>query len=269
MPPPVQMGERIEPARARPVPFWRHGLAPPPRTWPRVLVDAVPWRRAASSARAHSHTRPSFHLAPKTSSSSSTALPPPSGFALAIGPHLHDAALGAGRGAAHQQKVPVSDDLDDLEPLLGDALAAHPAGAADALEHARGRGRRADRARGAHVVRAVADGAAGEVVALDRSLEALALRDAGDLDGLAGLERLDGDLVADRQLACLVAELRDVAQRRSRGLLEVPELRLGQVLLLGGTEGKLHSLVAVALLGADRGHVARAGLENGDALDAA
>ena len=27
MPPPVQIGERLEPARARPVPFWRHGLA--------------------------------------------------------------------------------------------------------------------------------------------------------------------------------------------------------------------------------------------------
>src|SRR3954465_14110007 len=31
MPPPVQIGERDEPARARPGPFWRHGLAPPPR----------------------------------------------------------------------------------------------------------------------------------------------------------------------------------------------------------------------------------------------
>ena len=35
MPPPVQIGERDEPARARPVPFWRHGFAPPPRTSPR------------------------------------------------------------------------------------------------------------------------------------------------------------------------------------------------------------------------------------------
>ena len=37
----------MEPWRARPVPFWRHGLAPPPRTSARVLVDCVPARRAA------------------------------------------------------------------------------------------------------------------------------------------------------------------------------------------------------------------------------
>ena len=49
-----------------------------------------------------------------------------------------------------------------------------------------------------------------EVVALDRALEALALRGAGDLDLLADLERLDGDRVADRQLAGLVAELDEV-----------------------------------------------------------
>ena len=40
--------------------------------------------------------------------------------------------------------------------------------------------------------------AAAEVVALDRALEALALGDAGDLDLVAGLERLDGDGLADR-----------------------------------------------------------------------
>src|SRR5580700_5925500 len=41
------MGERIEPARARPVPFCRHGFLPPPEMNPRVLVDAVPERRLA------------------------------------------------------------------------------------------------------------------------------------------------------------------------------------------------------------------------------
>ena len=49
-PPPVQWGARIEPWRARPVPFWRHGFAPPPRTSPRVFVEAELARRAASSA---------------------------------------------------------------------------------------------------------------------------------------------------------------------------------------------------------------------------
>src|ERR1700674_3709970 len=37
----------MEPWRARPVPFWRYGFAPPPETAPRFLVEAVPWRAFA------------------------------------------------------------------------------------------------------------------------------------------------------------------------------------------------------------------------------
>ena len=107
-------------------------------------------------------------------------------------------------------------DAHDLEALLGDALVAHLARAADALEDARGVGGGADRARRAHVVRAVGHGAAGEAVALDGALEALALGDARDLDALAGLEGLDGDRLADLQLAGLVAELDEVLHRRRR-----------------------------------------------------
>ncbi len=46
-PPPRQIGDCLLPARARPVPFWRHGLALEPRTSLRVLVEAVPARLAA------------------------------------------------------------------------------------------------------------------------------------------------------------------------------------------------------------------------------
>src|SRR3954454_16071626 len=189
-------------------------------TWPRVSVEAVPRRRAFSSARAVSWTRPMLNSSPKTFSSRFTVpdLPPMYGavfFAIASGlrPDLDDGALRAGNGAAQQDQVLVRDDVDDLEAALGDSLVAHLARAADALEHARWRGGGADRARGAHVVRAVGDRAAREVVALDRALEALALGDGGDLDGLALLERLDGDGLADLQLAGLVAELLDVAER--------------------------------------------------------
>src|SRR5215218_9587111 len=193
----------------------------------------------------------------------------PSAWPSGFGPYLHRAALGAGDRAAQQQQVLVGHDIDDREPTLGDALVAHLAGAADALEHARRRGRGADRARGAHVVRAVGDRAAGEVVALDRALEALALGHRGDLDGLALLEGLDGHGLAHLQLAGLVAELLDVAERRGIGLLQVAELALGQALLGGLTEGHLDGLVAVALVRADAGDVTRAGLDDGDALDAA
>ncbi len=142
-PPPVHRGERFEPARARPVPFWRQGFSPPPRTSPRVLVDAVPRRRAASSARTLPWTSGMLKRAVKAPASSVT-LPPPSlgalgaaGLrALGIGADLHGAAFGPGHGAADEQQVPVRHDLNHGQPTLGDPAAAHPAGAADSLEHA-------------------------------------------------------------------------------------------------------------------------------------
>jgi hypothetical protein len=42
IPPPVHIGEVLEPARARPVPFWRQGFLPPPDTPVRVFVDELP-----------------------------------------------------------------------------------------------------------------------------------------------------------------------------------------------------------------------------------
>ena len=63
---------RIEPWRARPVPFWRHGLAPPPRTSARVLVLCVPARLAASCAVTTWCITATFGSMPKMSSGSST-----------------------------------------------------------------------------------------------------------------------------------------------------------------------------------------------------
>src|SRR5438309_3342195 len=125
MPPPVQIGERFEPARARPVPFWRHGLAPPPRTMPRVLVACVPCRRAASSARTDSWTSGPLKSAPNAPLSSLTAPEPPRILASAIRPDLHDPVARAGDGAADHEQVVLGADLDDLQALLGDALVAH------------------------------------------------------------------------------------------------------------------------------------------------
>src|SRR3954452_7553430 len=155
VPPPVQIGERLVPARARPVPFWRHGFAPPPETMPRVFVACVPCRRAASSATTTSCTSGPLNGCSKTSASRSTAVPPPSAGALGIGTHLHGVSLGTGDGAADHHQIAIGHQLDDRQALLRHALAAHAAGAADALEHARGRGGGTDRARGALVVRAV------------------------------------------------------------------------------------------------------------------
>src|SRR3954468_21634389 len=269
MPPPANCGEGIEPWRARPVPFWRHGFAPPPRTLPRVFVDAVPWRRALSSARTDSWTSGPLKRAPKATSSRSTLPEPPSTLALAIGAHLHHAVARPGDRAADHQQVVARVDAHDLEAALRDALVAHLARPADALEHARGVGGGADGARRAHVVRAVADGAAGEVVALDGALEALALRDAGDLDLVAGLEGLDRDGLPDGELAGLVTELDEVLHRRRVGLAQVAELGLREVLLADGAERELHGLVAGAVDRADAGAGARPRLEHGDALEVA
>src|SRR6202000_573949 len=133
-----------------------------------------------------------------------------------------------------------------------------------------GRPRRgADRAGRADVVGAVALGAGGEVVALDRGGGALARGGARDLARLADLERFDGHGLTDQQLAGLVAELAHVTVSRGVGLLEMTELGSGQRLLLAGAEGELPGLLAVPVQRPDAGHRTGTGLEHGDALDAA
>jgi hypothetical protein len=71
-PPPLKCGERVEPWRALPVPFWRYGLAPPPLTSERVLVLWVPARRAASWAVTTWCMTGTFGWMPNTASSRST-----------------------------------------------------------------------------------------------------------------------------------------------------------------------------------------------------
>src|ERR1700688_1798281 len=112
MPPPVQIGERFEPARARPVPFWRHGLAPPPETSPRVFVAAVPRRRAACSARTLWCTRGPVKRAPKAASWLTffcapllVAPPAPRTGASGIAANLHDRSGRSRDRATHEQQV--------------------------------------------------------------------------------------------------------------------------------------------------------------------
>src|SRR5262245_50296521 len=78
MPPPRHCGARIEPWRARPVPFWRHGFEPPPATSARVFVLCVPARRCASCAVTTWCITGMFGSMPNRSSGASTvpALPP-------------------------------------------------------------------------------------------------------------------------------------------------------------------------------------------------
>src|SRR4051812_26656315 len=257
----------MEPARARPVPFWRQGFAPPPRTSPRSLVAAVPRRRASCSARTASYTSPLWKGSAKTSSGRSTVPWPISRAAVGLGTaHLHDLAPRPGHGSADEQEVAARIDVDHLEPKLGHAPVAHVPRHADALQHPRRRGACADRARCPNVVRTVADGPTVEVVAANRALEALALRAAADLDLLAFLESRDGHLIADLELAVLVlaqAELGEVAEGGRAGLLQMTQPGLLEAALFGLAEGKLDRAVSVALGLAHGRHPAGAGLDHG------
>src|SRR3989344_6573009 len=71
-PPPTHNGERVEPCRARPVPFWRHGFLPPPRTSARVFACAHGRRLFASCARTICCTKSGLHFTPKIFSGNST-----------------------------------------------------------------------------------------------------------------------------------------------------------------------------------------------------
>src|SRR5262249_23255795 len=118
---------RIEPWRARPVPFWRHGFFSPPETSLRPRVSWVPTRRSASSlvtAWCRRGTRTSTPN-PVGFSSRVPACLPCAPTTLTVGmalfllrgllllglvrlhalAHHHQAAVGPGHGAAEQDEV--------------------------------------------------------------------------------------------------------------------------------------------------------------------
>src|SRR6478609_10216463 len=120
MPPPANCGDRVEPWRARPVPFCRYGFLPPPRTSPRVFVEWVPWRAAASWATTTWWISGTLVCTSKISAGSSTVpavLPAgerTSIVVMASGPlhnelgsglDQHDAEIGAGDGALDEQQA--------------------------------------------------------------------------------------------------------------------------------------------------------------------
>src|SRR5262245_36909832 len=129
---------------------------------------------------------------------------------LSLLAHDHDAARFAGDRAADVDQVALRVDLFDAKVRLGVALVAEVARHALALDDAGGIGTRSDGA-GTTVLRvAVGVGTTTRLVALHDTLEASALRGAGDLDGLADLEDVDLHHIADavfRNLDLRVARL--------------------------------------------------------------
>src|SRR3954470_21384975 len=151
MPPPVHCGARVEPWRARPVPFWRHGLRPPPRTSARVLVECVPARSEArpaittwcisgtftfASNRSAGRSRsPTFFPARSRRSTFGIASGPLPERLLDSGPDHQQPTVRAGDGALDEQEVALRVHVHDLEVEDGDSLVAHLPGHAGSLEH--------------------------------------------------------------------------------------------------------------------------------------
>ena len=235
MPPPVQIGERDEPARARPVPFWRHGLAPPPRTLPRVLVDAVPWRRALSSARTDSWTSGPLKRAPKATSSSATffVFAAPRIGASAIGAHLHDAVARARHGAAHEQQVVVGVHAHDHDrPFWVTRLLPIWPGPRMPLKTRAGYAA-APIEPGARTLCEPCDlGPLAKPWRLIVPWKPLPLETPEILTRSPSANASALTVSPTVQLAGLVAELDHVLHGRRVGLLEMSELGLGEVLLL-------------------------------------
>src|SRR5690606_26329892 len=124
---------------------------------------------------------------------------------LPLGTHDHVSARCAGNRALHGDQAALGVDPDHFEVLRALLHRTHVAGHLLARKHAAGRLALTDRAR--RTVRqrvAVRRVAHGEVPALDRALEALALGHALDVDHLADLEDVGLDLAAHFEAADLV-----------------------------------------------------------------
>src|SRR5215211_5967405 len=176
-------------------------------------------------------------------------------------PDPYDGVLAAGHAATHPELVVVGVDGDDLDVAHRGRLVAHLARHLLSFEDP---GRVGGSPYGAwlpDVVRAVAHRAAGETVALDGSLEALAFGSGADVDPVAHLE----DIHPDR-LAYLAVHVPQLLQILARGRIEFGE-RAGPGLVdpacLGRPEADLYGRVAVLLGGADRRDQVRLHLDYG------
>src|SRR5262245_55159287 len=289
LPPPFHCVARIEPWRARPVPFCFQGFRPPPETSLRPFVSWVPARRAASSLTTlwcRSGTRTVSPNTSADSSSCSCALP----FASSTGTvgmllglfrflllrlgllhalsHQHDRSRVAGDGAAQQDEVLLGDDPHHGQVEHGAPVAAHPPRQLVAGPDARGIRRGTDGAGSAVKHGTVGRLAAQPAVTLHAALEALALRDPDHVHELAGREELHCErlsrLIGFHGLRLLEAHLaQDLHGLVDAGLLVVSGHRLGDV-LLRRLEADLKRIVAVRRLLPHAHDHAGPGLDHGD-----
>src|SRR6185437_15531667 len=180
------MGERVEPCRARPVPFWRQGFLPPPRTSPRVFVCAQGSRAFACWASSTCFTSVARHFAPNTFSGSST-VPTFSLFklktsvcmcVLKLFPDFEQTAARTRHCALQKYQIVFFVDLRHREIFHRNPRAAHVARHAASRHHALECSRTDGTWCAVAVFLAVRLRAAGEVVPLHDALESTPLHDA-------------------------------------------------------------------------------------------
>src|SRR5713101_5471047 len=173
VPPWRQRGERIEPTRARPVPFCRQSLRPAPLTSLLSLVLCVPARKPRRYHREASCSKCGFTLAPNTASASSTCptfspsrlttsttgivLIPFSLTVLGVlrATNENICAAGTRHGTANQQQVFVVIHFHDFQVLGRQVGVAHVTRKVLVLPHARRKRTAANAARRAMEHRAV------------------------------------------------------------------------------------------------------------------
>ena len=215
LPPPFHWVARMEPCRARPVPFWRHGFRPPPRTSlrpaGRVRARAPVGQLAHHRLVQHRHVhRAAEHLGRRARG---CRVDLPAGVENGNARHGYFAPCAfcccalvcftlfrtitkpparAGHRAPQQDEVLLGEHAHHRQVEDGPAVAAHAPGQRMARPHPRGVRGGADGAGGPMEHRAVGGVAAGPAVALDAALEALALGHAHHVHELAGAEDLGG-----------------------------------------------------------------------------
>src|SRR4051794_4474041 len=119
------------------------------------------------------------------------------------------------------------------------------------------------------LVVAVPPALALEVVPLHATGEALAFADGGDVDLLTGCQQVDLQFLAHREGAGVIDPQLDQANARlDTGLGEVPQLRLGEALVLLGAVGHLERGVPVVLRSLDLDDAKRRDPKHGDGDEA-
>ena len=111
-------------------------------------------------------------------------------------------------------------------------------------------------------MRAVADGAAAEAVALNRACETLTDAGARNLDVIARAKHTNGDGLANGEVG-RTAELRQMTMRSDAGLLKMAGFRLGKIRQINCVIGELNTVVPIDVKRAHTDDRARARLDHG------